>query len=532
MALPLQAKVNSIKDIFSDGMVYKVPSYQRAYIWGQDDCYKMYNDIARAYNEDEDYFLGNIIVAKSDEMESELQIIDGQQRLTTIWLWLKAFSVLFPNESIYQKLLCVETWDKGQVAKISSEVTEKNDNETIRDLSRMANLNVEEKYAKYKSNDRKYVREYGDNRIIINFLEIYGWLKEFFDRVTDEKCNDFVSFFMNRVNLLHIELSDKTKIQATSKAIVIFETMNNRGRSLTDTDIFKATLYKKAESVGEKDKFSEKWKYLENTTENHSIKIIDLFRYYYHIARGEKRIITLESNLRDFYIDEQSPMMLLGYEEFLSKLQKVAQVIEKIELEKNSRSENARWLQVLDLYINKYSQYALVAYVYKNGLDNEGVVSFLKSLIRLCYYYRSSSYELKFEIYALIAYVMTGFDFKKKKNREVSEEFFDNVGRLRNGLVLLAYYLDSTNKTLADVAFKKIFYDSEKQHFPNVSQEDWNKTLRSLGNMYIYTYESSQEVAPIESLPTDINSRYQHVYDREREISSVLMKFFNKKDKI
>ncbi len=55
-----------------------------------------------AFKSKEDYFIGNIIIAKSDSDEYELDIIDGQQRLTTVLLMIKVLSI-FTKDELYQK---------------------------------------------------------------------------------------------------------------------------------------------------------------------------------------------------------------------------------------------------------------------------------------------------------------------------------------------------------------------------------------------------------------------------------------------
>lgn len=56
---------------------------------GDMQCVQLYNDITEAYSLGKDYFIGNIIIAKSDANKDILEIIDGQQRLITLLLFIK-----------------------------------------------------------------------------------------------------------------------------------------------------------------------------------------------------------------------------------------------------------------------------------------------------------------------------------------------------------------------------------------------------------------------------------------------------------
>ena len=94
MALSLSAEQKSINDIFYSNIQYVIPDYQRAYSWGFDQCNQLYVDLISAYQEHRDYFLGNIIIAKSLDTRKRPQVVDGQQRLITLWLLLKVLSIL------------------------------------------------------------------------------------------------------------------------------------------------------------------------------------------------------------------------------------------------------------------------------------------------------------------------------------------------------------------------------------------------------------------------------------------------------
>lgn len=90
----------SIRELLSDKRSdFLIPDYQRPYAWGEDECATLWDDLrefaipdddSRAFDDDADeYFLGPIVTFKNGD--GKLEIIDGQQRLTTIMLLLRAF---------------------------------------------------------------------------------------------------------------------------------------------------------------------------------------------------------------------------------------------------------------------------------------------------------------------------------------------------------------------------------------------------------------------------------------------------------
>lgn len=128
MALSLNAEQKSVKSIFLNEEQYIIPSFQRPYSWEHEQCLQLYTDLTNAYREDRDYFVGNIILAKGDDSPSKLHLVDGQQRLITLWLILKVLYSLYPEMRILGKLVSIEAWEgENSEKKITSEIFENDD---------------------------------------------------------------------------------------------------------------------------------------------------------------------------------------------------------------------------------------------------------------------------------------------------------------------------------------------------------------------------------------------------------------------
>ena len=79
-----------------------IPDYQRPYAWSEEECQTLWEDLFafafpdneyKAFNNDDEYYLGPIVTFKNND--NKLEVIDGQQRLTTLMLLLRAFYVRF-----------------------------------------------------------------------------------------------------------------------------------------------------------------------------------------------------------------------------------------------------------------------------------------------------------------------------------------------------------------------------------------------------------------------------------------------------
>lgn len=92
----------AVQKIFSDDFVFTIPLYQRAYAWTTEESEELFQDLLRAMGNVEGpiddvapYFLGSIVLIKGDEPDAE--VIDGQQRLTTLTMLLAALRSLIPS---------------------------------------------------------------------------------------------------------------------------------------------------------------------------------------------------------------------------------------------------------------------------------------------------------------------------------------------------------------------------------------------------------------------------------------------------
>lgn len=99
----IHGKEQSIGAIFSKDYAFSIPSYQRPYSWGKDQVSELCSDLLssfRATTSGEPYFLGSIILIKEDESKPESEVIDGQQRLTTLSLLIAVILKTLPPERV------------------------------------------------------------------------------------------------------------------------------------------------------------------------------------------------------------------------------------------------------------------------------------------------------------------------------------------------------------------------------------------------------------------------------------------------
>lgn len=300
----LNVDQKNIKDLLTEKSAnFLIPDYQRPYAWEEEECQTLWDDIFTfafpdndmgAFRGDSDeYFLGAIVTYKNEKKQSE--VIDGQQRLTTILLLLRAFYDRFglqqdkASEDMRKNISqCIWRTDEFGNAdmknlKIDSEVATDDEKEEFMSILR-SGLSTKAMSSRYAKNYRFFESK------IQAFIEGYP---SYFPYLPARILNNCI--------LLPIEADSQ------DTALRIFSTLNDRGLPLADADIFKAQFYKYYEKQGTKAEFIDNWKGLSAGTEKifHPITgtpMDELFtKYMYYVRASEGNKSTTTESLRKFY---------------------------------------------------------------------------------------------------------------------------------------------------------------------------------------------------------------------------------------
>ena len=490
MALNLQASQQDLKGIFGTGDRFIIPSYQRPYSWEYDQCSQLFSDIVEAFEDRKEFFVGNILMAKSPVEKNRPRVVDGQQRLLTIWLMFKVMYLLYPGLNDLKKVVAVPAREGDKTyPKIVSEVFETDDPKDIPYIHEMTLQQLEMEY--YGALDKKgNIREdIIKSRIKINLFYLYNWILAKRKEYDDEKMKDFIFFVLDNVSVLPIELTGTDMEDASDRALVIFETLNNRGMDLEDADIFKERLYRKAVSVKEKDMFIQNWTDLKSLVEDVGMTIDDIFRYYSHIIRGRNNITYGEKSLRQFFLLEKfSPLQNKEYKDILDDLNKMVWVLKFLTTSASQQNELGKWMQIINAYTNQYPKYVLATYLFEYGWENikkdsRKFIELIKALIRYCYFMGSTT-TVKFRMYEYIKQITHKQEIGENRISDLNITRFDWVGTLRKGYALLAYYL-TTNEPLSSYSIDQVYTQNDVKKYAPDQQEEYQEMLNCLGNMVV-----------------------------------------------
>jgi hypothetical protein len=282
----IHGEEQKIGDVFSTRYAFNVPLYQRPYKWESEQANELFDDILtsclESNNNREPYFLGSIVLIKEDG-NPESQIIDGQQRLTTLSLLISVLLKALPKK--------ISDGMKSMLYEEGNAVMGTRDRYRIRLRERDNNF-YEENVLKCDSFDKIKAIE----ATILS--EPQRWIR-----------NNLL-LFVERVNLLSED--DKKKlatylVQNTYLIVVstpslesafrIFSVLNDRGLDLTVADILKAEIIGKINNE-DQENYTKKWENAEEILG--SGEFANLFSFIRFIYSRKKQKTTILKEFREF----------------------------------------------------------------------------------------------------------------------------------------------------------------------------------------------------------------------------------------
>ena len=368
----LNVSKKCVSNLFTDMQAKKfiIPDYQRPYKWDKEKCETLWQDLVTFYEENyegaSEYYLGTVVTCKGDDPSAlnDIEVIDGQQRITSFFLLLRAFytklegSIEDDNIVGLKNQIAPCIWD---VNSISGKVTDKR------------HIHIESRVATEQDNEvfheilRTGVRDPDNNDLYsVNYSYFFERCNEYAQK-NPTHWQPFLVTILKRCILLPIDC------EKLDTALTIFSTLNDRGMPLSDSDIFKAQIYRHKSTSDEKNQFTKDWKDLTVTVEETGISLDDLFRYYTHVIRSRNGDKTKEIGLRKFYAGTDNKFLKLQAQNLIEELTCLAEfwlTISKVDTEIDGRTmfnfESQKYLHCLNHYPNEYWKYVTSVFYFAN----------------------------------------------------------------------------------------------------------------------------------------------------------------------
>ncbi|WP_447832285.1 DUF262 domain-containing protein [Aeromonas salmonicida] len=278
--------VSALLDIEA-GVVYAIPRYQREYTWGKWQWDALFEDLLE---NDLSYYLGSIICINqsTDTLAvQQLELVDGQQRMTTLSLLLAAIYASFQRPGIE---LAME--QQIELYNLKHKLVLKKNAEQPRLVPQVQNANQQDYLAVLKEagilKEAELLANAGNRRVFKAYRHFMMRIEEYVAGTAD--ALQALSALLDKVNAATLV---KIEVASHSDAYTLFESLNNRGVPLTAIDLMKNKLLAKLEQVepGSIDKSFVSWtKVLEALGDDYGVQE-RFFRQYYNAFKPELKDI-------------------------------------------------------------------------------------------------------------------------------------------------------------------------------------------------------------------------------------------------
>jgi uncharacterized protein with ParB-like and HNH nuclease domain len=255
----MKAGTLSVKDLFGSDRRYVVPLFQRPYVWSESNQWDpLWTDILRLASQIYDgeshirpHFLGAIVLDQLPHPTGHLearQVVDGQQRLTTLQILLEAFADICQKASAgpYDRALLKLTRNDDPISKDPDDefkVWPTNaDRDSFRIVMKAATPSAVLKAFDQKSQAERVGHPIGDAYLFF-YSQIHEWLHQE-PKGLMERIEALYYAVREHIRVVAIDLTKEDDPQ------VIFETLNARGTPLLPADLIKNLLFYHAQSQG------------------------------------------------------------------------------------------------------------------------------------------------------------------------------------------------------------------------------------------------------------------------------------------
>lgn len=431
MRSEIKAEKEVLKEIF-EKFWFLVPEYQRSYVWTHENILELLEDLYSSYenNEDGEYFLGSLVLKKTDEIRfEEYELLDGQQRLTTFLLILSVVRDLIEDPkykaTINEKIQQEENVLEGTPARERIKYK-------IRD-----NVEVFMKEYILKLEGTKLIREIEDetwnkNLSIHHMSNALLTILEFLNKFTIDKLMRFTSFMLQKSLFICVSTDN------AEDAFRLFTVLNNRGLSLSSSDILKSMNIGILETERNKISYARKWEEIEQSHE-------DFDRFLYFIRNILAQDKPKEELLKEFDRLFEKGIIEMG-EKFLDLIIEYNEIYQKIIELEDDRLDN---------------EYRNLITIMKKGLQSDEWIS------PILLYFKTYKYK---DLNKFLRYLEYKFS---------SEWICGNSPSLRRDRMNNVLKVISESKTTDEIfKHKEIFSINEKELLKSLKQDVYLKNFK------------------------------------------------------
>lgn len=282
----------TVRQLLTDSYnFYTIPEYQRPYKWKKKEIGELIQSIKESMDTGE-YFIGSIILIK--KKPDDFDVIDGQQRLTTLTLILSAFYHKFRTNELKK---CLIDEDKGRFRiKVAPRVDQRNEFQEGFLRSILNGIEPD------PTRPNVFTNNYYVTKELLTENEVFE---------DEEEAKAYYTYLLDNVSLIRIYT------ESEGFAVKLFYVMNTTGTSLSNDEVIKVILYDKLNDR-DRETFMGSWRAIESIQKQLSElwdpldkleRIFTLYSYYY---LGEKPRTTVHDTYEKMISKGEKPLVIIN----------------------------------------------------------------------------------------------------------------------------------------------------------------------------------------------------------------------------
>lgn len=276
----MEAKECKVQDILTENKKYIIPAYQRPYSWNSDNAEQLIDDIYQSYlSEDKEYFIGSMICINKGN--NTFEVVDGQQRLTTLSLIVSELKKLIEHQGVkddlQKRILPIDVYsDETDEPRL---VVRKKEH----DLYKFFILQDKKEYKPEVPTDTEQL-----------FIDNSSVIKNYLSSKDQEDLKKIAKYILHNVFVVFVQTDD------FASSFRLFNVLNNRGLPLSNADLLKNTLFESASTMKkDSSQIESAWLQIEEMV---GVNKLDKFLTLHKLSEKKDRDRVLQKGL-DSFID-------------------------------------------------------------------------------------------------------------------------------------------------------------------------------------------------------------------------------------
>ena len=274
----MEAKECKVQDILTENKKFIIPSYQRPYSWTVDNAEQLIDDIYKSsQSEENEYFIGSMICINKGQ--NQYEVVDGQQRLTTLSIIVSELKKIIPiqgiKDDLQKRVLPIDVY--------SDETDEP------RLIVRKKEYDLYNYYILQDSKDYKPEKPSDTELVFISNAET---IRDYLLRLSVDELKLLAKYILQNVYIVFVQTDD------FASSFRLFNVLNSRGLPLSNADLLKNALFESASTHNKKsEQIESAWSQIEDMV---GVRRLDKFLTLHKLSEKKDRDRVLQKGFEAF----------------------------------------------------------------------------------------------------------------------------------------------------------------------------------------------------------------------------------------